>query len=61
MITYMINYLIFFFVLGCFFYFYNKQTKIETFISSEGFEGAKNGYVFKNDNKGLGYYIDKKY
>lgn len=60
MITYMINYLIFFFILGCFFYFYNKQN-VETFISSEGFNGAKSGYVFKNDNKGLGYYIDKKY
>ena len=61
MITYMINYLIFFFILGCFFYFYNKRTKVEPFISSEGFNGAKGGYVFKNDDKGLGYYIDKKY
>jgi len=61
MITYMINYLIIFLILGCFFFFYNKQTKVETFISSEGFKGAKGGYVFKNDDKGLGYYIDKKY
>lgn len=56
----MINYLIIFFILGCFFYFYNKKN-VETFISSEGFAGAKQGYVFKNDVEGLGYYIDKKY
>ena len=31
----------------------------ESFISSEAFVGRKDGYVFKNDAQGLGYYIDK--
>lgn len=31
----------------------------ESFISSEAFVGRKDGYVFKNDIQGLGYYIDK--
>ena len=30
----------------------------ETFISSDKFRGEKKGYVFKNDTKGLGYYLD---
>ena len=28
------------------------------FIPSNKFQGAKNGYIFKNDFKGLGYYVD---
>ena len=31
----------------------------ESFISSDAFVGRKDGYVFKNDRQGLGYYIDK--
>ena len=31
----------------------------ESFISSDAFVGRKEGYVFKNDTQGLGYYIDK--
>ena len=30
----------------------------EAFIPSESFVGAKEGYVFKNDSNGLGYYLD---
>lgn len=30
----------------------------EPFIPSESFIGEKRGYVFKNDNEGLGYYKD---
>lgn len=30
------------------------------FIPSEKFNGAKKGYVFKMDSKGLGYYLDRK-
>tara|TARA_B100001741_G_scaffold178692_1_gene147209 strand:+ start:146 stop:295 length:150 start_codon:yes stop_codon:yes gene_type:complete len=30
----------------------------EEFIPSESFVGAKEGYVFKNDSNGLGYYLD---
>ena len=29
------------------------------FIRKDAFEGHKNGYVYKNDEKGLGYYKDK--
>ena len=28
------------------------------FVPSEKFNGAKKGYVFKMDSKGLGYYLD---
>ena len=30
----------------------------EEFIPSDSFVGAKEGYVFKNDSSGLGYYLD---
>jgi hypothetical protein len=33
------------------------ETK-EPFIPSKKFIGENRGYVFKNDKKGLGYYID---
>ena len=41
-------------------FFYKKEsfTNLESFIESNSFNGAKEGYVFKNDSKGLGYYID---
>ena len=29
-----------------------------SFIPSDSFIGAKKGYVFKMDSKGLGYYLD---
>ena len=51
-------------------YFYIQQSKNtlvndmppnkEGFYPSETFNGAKKGYVFKNDSKGLGYYFDIK-
>jgi len=31
----------------------------KSFISSNEFNGAKKGYVFKNDKQGIGYYLDK--
>ena len=34
------------------------QENEEDFIPSEKFIGEKSGYIFKNDNKGLGYYKD---
>ena len=34
----------------------NKQQSL--FIPSDKFVGAKNGYVFKMDSQGLGYYLD---
>ena len=50
------------------FYFYvNREKKdipvisgkkLENFISSNTFAGAKRGYVFKKDELGIGYYID---
>ena len=36
------------------------EVKKPTFLSSPKFKGAKTGYVFKLDKKGLGYYKDKK-
>jgi len=47
------------------FYFYMhrieepiKNMQQNSFISSDSFIGAKKGYVFKKDYKGLGYYLD---
>ncbi len=39
--------------------FINKVV-LDDFIPSDTFQGSKEGYVFKTDDKGLGYYIDKK-
>lgn len=36
-----------------------EEIIVENFISSNKFDGYKKGYVFKNDEKGLGYYFDK--
>ena len=47
-------------------YFYMKSDVKEPmknqkkFIASKTFAGAKNGYVFKMDSQGLGYYLDHK-
>lgn len=59
--------------IGAYYFFFKKQKKNiltnkkkiksvkinEDFIKANGFAGYKKGYVFKNDNKGLGYYKDK--
>ena len=37
----------------------NEEIIVENFISSNKFDGYKKGYVFKNDEMGLGYYLDK--
>ena len=36
-----------------------KNNQRQSFIPSDKFVGAKNGYVFKMDSHGLGYYLDK--
>ena len=41
-------------------YFLYVYKKTESFISSHEFNGAKKGYVFKNDKLGIGYYLDKQ-
>ena len=35
-----------------------ENRKLEAFIPSDSFSGAKKGYVFKMDESGLGYYLD---
>ena len=34
-------------------------TKPPNFIPADTFEGPRSGYVFKNDARGVGYYIDR--
>ena len=46
-----------------FYFFKNRENMVperkrEEFIPSKKFIGAKKGYVFKKDTKGLGYYND---
>lgn len=36
-----------------------KNNQYPSFVPSDKFAGAKNGYVFKMDSQGLGYYLDK--
>jgi len=36
-----------------------QPTNKANFIPSNTFAGAKKGYVFKMDSKGLGYYLDQ--
>ena len=38
---------------------FDKNNMGDTFIQSERFEGKKDGYVFKSDSLGTGYYLDK--
>ena len=54
-------------LIGIYFYMQTSQKSVEEpmenyqqeeFIPSESFVGAKEGYVFKNDSNGLGYYLD---
>jgi len=65
----MIKYLIGLAVLvGIYFYMYYTPKSIqepmgnivEPFVASDKFAGAKEGYVFKMDSEGLGYYLDRK-
>jgi len=37
-----------------------EEIKLEKFIASNTFAGAKSGYVFKKDELGIGYYLDYK-
>jgi len=56
--------------IGIYFYMQKSNTKtkteepvknvLESFIPSDTFVGAKNGYIFKNDSDGVGYYLDKR-
>ena len=53
-------------LVGIYFYMQSKNKKSyiptsrnKSFIYSDKFAGAKEGYVFKIDDKGLGYYLDK--
>lgn len=36
-----------------------ENIEIKNFIPSNSFKGSKSGYVFKMDDEGLGYYVDK--
>jgi len=54
--------------IGIYFYMLKSKTKtkepvkkvMESFIPSDTFVGAKKGYIFKKDNDGIGYYLDKQ-
>ena len=39
----------------------SMDSKEKDFTPSNKFTGAKKGYVFKMDSKGLGYYLDSFY
>jgi hypothetical protein len=71
-IVYMISYILIglSILLGVYFYMQTSQKSVEepmenyqqeAFIPSESFIGTKEGYVFKNDSNGLGYYLDTFY
>jgi len=54
-------------LVGIYFYMQKSQKTVkepmenyqqESFIPSDTFIGAREGYVFKNDSSGLGYYLD---
>ena len=56
-------------LIGIYFYLQTSQKSVvelmenyqqEAFIPSESFIGAKEGYIFKNDSNGIGYYLDNK-
>lgn len=57
-------------LVGIYFYMQrdNKKELVEkqpikkgpTFIEADNFSGSKEGYVFKMDSQGLGYYLDKQ-
>ena len=64
----MISYILIglFILIGLYFYTQKTQNNVFdnlspekcVFYPSDTFNGAKKGYVFKNDSKGLGYYFD---
>ena len=37
----------------------SSSIKFKEFESSDSFQGRRDGYVFKSDTEGLGYYLDK--
>jgi hypothetical protein len=41
-------------------YLEKDRIQFKDFEASESFEGKRDGYVFKNDIKGQGYYLDNK-
>jgi hypothetical protein len=54
-------------LIGIYFYFQKSKKNVEEymgnihqepFIASDKFDGAMDGYVFKMDDVGLGYYLD---
>ena len=52
-------------LVGIYYYMRGSQTNqgptghiLEPFVAGAAFSGAKNGYVFKMDSQGLGYYLD---
>ena len=52
-------------LVGIYFYIQDDNKKesvkeIPTFIKADKFSGSKEGYVFKMDSQGLGYYLDKQ-
>ena len=52
-------------LVGIYFYMQGNNKKeyvkeIPTFIEADKFLGSKDGYVFKMDSQGLGYYLDNK-
>ena len=52
-------------LVGIYFYIQNDNKpvsvkEIPTFIEADKFSGSKEGYVFKMDSQGLGYYLDKQ-
>jgi len=55
-------------LIGIYFYFQKSKKNVEeymgniqqeSFIASDKFDGAMDGYVFKNDSSGIGYYLDE--
>lgn len=38
---------------------FDKNQVSNSFIPTDEFQGKKDGYIFKADDLGLGYYIDK--
>ena len=38
---------------------YSSSSEFAEFEASDSFKGKRDGYVFKKDEQGLGYYLDK--
>ncbi len=52
-------------LVGIYFYMQRDEEQVSvkeipTFIEADKFSGSKEGYVFKMDSQGLGYYLDKQ-